>query len=243
MLGFLRRVTQEKTDRAVAKTRSAWFGHISSLFAGGRLDDETWEELEELLVAADVGAATAQELLGRVRRLVRDERVEGPEGALGVLKREMAAALAVDDRGPVTDGRRRPPCRADGRRERRRQDDERRKAGAPVPRPGQEGPARGRRHLPSGRHRSAPGVGPAAGPRRDRPPARLRRRRGSIRRRGGRRCARGRRRHRRHRRPPPHEVQPHGGDQEGPQGRLAARPRTGLRRWSSRSTPRPVRTA
>ena len=101
MLGFLRRVTQEKTDRAVAKTRGAWFGHISSLFAGGRLDDETWEELEELLVAADVGAATAQELLGRVRRLVRDERVEGPEGALGVLKREMTAALTVDAEDPL----------------------------------------------------------------------------------------------------------------------------------------------
>ena len=101
MLGFLRRVTQEKTDRAVAKTRGAWFGHISSLFAGGRLDDETWEELEELLVAADVGAATAQELLGRVRRMVRDERVYGPEGALAILKREMAAMLAVEAEDPL----------------------------------------------------------------------------------------------------------------------------------------------
>ena len=95
MLGFLRRVTQEKTDRAVAKTRGAWFGHITSLFAGGRLDDEAWEELEELLVAADVGAATAQELLSRVRGLVREERADGPEGALAILKREMAAMLAV----------------------------------------------------------------------------------------------------------------------------------------------------
>ncbi len=96
MLGFLRRVTQEKTDRAVAKTRGAWFGHITSLFAGGRLDDETWEELEELLVASDVGAATARDLLGRVRQLVRDEGAEGPEGAFAVLKREMAAMLSID---------------------------------------------------------------------------------------------------------------------------------------------------
>ena len=108
MLGFLRRVTQEKTDRAVAKTRGAWFGHITSLFAGGRLDDETWEELEELLVASDVGAATAQDLLGRVRQLVRDERAEGSEGAFAILKREMAAMLSVDaGRDPMradTDG-------------------------------------------------------------------------------------------------------------------------------------------
>ena len=101
MLGFLRRATQEKTDRAVAKTRGAWFTHISSIFAGGRLDAAAWEELEELLVAADVGAATAQELLSRVRRLVRDERVDGPEGALAVLKREMAAVLAVDASDPL----------------------------------------------------------------------------------------------------------------------------------------------
>ena len=99
MLGFLRRA-REKTDRAAAKTRGAWFGHISSLFAGGRLDDETWDELEELLVAADVGVSTAGDLLGRVRDAAREERVGDPDGVLAILKREMAAVAAVDAGDP-----------------------------------------------------------------------------------------------------------------------------------------------
>ena len=243
MLGFLRRATQEKTDRAVAKTRGAWFTHITSIFAGGRLDDETWEELEELLVAADVGAATAQELIGRVRQLVRDERAEGADGALAILKREMAEMLAVDDGGdPMRPEAGRPAGRADGRRERRREDDGRGEAGAPLPGAGQEGAARGRGHVPRGRHRPAPGVGPAPGRRRDRPPAGLRRRGRRVRRRRGRVGARGRRSHRRHGGPSPHEVQPDGGGQEGTQGSLAARPRGGRRRSCSRSTPPPART-
>ena len=104
MLGFLRRRVKEKTDRAAAKTRGAWFGHISSLFRGARLDDELWEELEELLVAADVGMSTTRDLLGRVKQRVRDERVERPEPALDLLKREMVSTLAIDAPEPLRTG-------------------------------------------------------------------------------------------------------------------------------------------
>lgn len=104
MLGFLRRRVKEKTDRAAAKTRGTWFGHISSLFRDTRLDDELWEELEELLVAADVGMGTTQNLLGRVKQRVRDERVERPEPALDLLKREMVSTLAIDAPEPLRTG-------------------------------------------------------------------------------------------------------------------------------------------
>jgi fused signal recognition particle receptor len=96
---FLRRKEKEKTVKAVEKTRRAWFGQVASLFRGAKLDNELWDELEELLIASDVGVATTQELLERLRKRVRDERVSEPEAAFAILKQEMVALLAVDDAG------------------------------------------------------------------------------------------------------------------------------------------------
>ncbi len=98
-LGFIGRLKSKNTERAAEKTRRAWFGHIASLFRGGRLDDETWEELEELLIAADVGVGPTQDLLERLKRRVRDEGVSDPGGAMDILKTELVSILDVQSDG------------------------------------------------------------------------------------------------------------------------------------------------
>ncbi len=95
MLKFLGRGKSEKTERAAEKTRRAWFSHVTDLFRSGSLDDDLWEELEELLIAADVGLGPAQDLLERLRRRVRDEGVSDPEGAIDILKQELVSVLDV----------------------------------------------------------------------------------------------------------------------------------------------------
>jgi fused signal recognition particle receptor len=50
-----------------AKTRETVGGRLAVLFGRGRLDDVFWAELEETLLAADVGASTASEVVERVR--------------------------------------------------------------------------------------------------------------------------------------------------------------------------------
>ena len=95
MLKFLGRGKSEKTERAAEKTRRAWFSHVTDLFRSGRLDDDLWEELEELLIAADVGLGPAQELIERLRRRVREEGVSDPEGAIDLLKQELISVLDV----------------------------------------------------------------------------------------------------------------------------------------------------
>ena len=96
MFKFLRRGDEEKTERAVSKTRQAWFGRMATLFRGSRLDDELWDELEELLISADVGVGPTQKLVDRVKERVRDEGIAQPEQALAMLRREMVAILEVD---------------------------------------------------------------------------------------------------------------------------------------------------
>ena len=61
-LGFLRQRQRDNTTHAVEKTRRTLFGRVASLFQGARLDDELWEELEELLV--DVTRKIEQEPFG-----------------------------------------------------------------------------------------------------------------------------------------------------------------------------------
>ena len=54
-----------KTEQAVKRSKETWFGKITSLFDRGTIEKELWEELEELLIAADVGVDTAAKLIQR----------------------------------------------------------------------------------------------------------------------------------------------------------------------------------
>lgn len=90
MLRFRRK---KQTEAAVSKSRRTWFGRVATLFQRSRLDDDLWDELEELLISADVGIGTTQTLLQRLRERVRADRVTEPQEALRLLKEEMVAIL------------------------------------------------------------------------------------------------------------------------------------------------------
>ena len=52
---------------AVAKTRHGLGGRLRSLLRGDKISDETWEEVEEALIGADVGAELAIDVVERAR--------------------------------------------------------------------------------------------------------------------------------------------------------------------------------
>ena len=90
----------DRAEKAISKTGRSWTGRISALFQRGGLDDALWDDLEEALIAADVGVPTTFSLLGRVRDRVRAERVGEPAGALAILKEEVTALLNSGGDGP-----------------------------------------------------------------------------------------------------------------------------------------------
>lgn len=97
MLKLLRdRGRGDKTRQAVEKTRRTWFGQITSLLRRSDIDEDLWDELEELLIGADVGLDTAELLLERTKERVRNEGVSNTGDVLGVLKDEMVALLSID---------------------------------------------------------------------------------------------------------------------------------------------------
>ena len=96
MFNFLKKRDKDKTELAVRKTRQTWFGRMTTLFQRAQLDESLWDELEELLISADVGVATTEHLVNELRRRVRDERIAQPQDALELLKHEMVEILHVD---------------------------------------------------------------------------------------------------------------------------------------------------
>ncbi len=94
MFRFLQRSDREKTEQGVRKTRQTWFGRVASLLQRSELDQQLWDELEELLITADVGLATTEKLIEAVRDRMREENVTSPVDAVEVLKREMVGLLS-----------------------------------------------------------------------------------------------------------------------------------------------------
>jgi fused signal recognition particle receptor len=85
----------KRTQQGVKRTRDSFFGRISGLFNRSKIEDSTWDELEELLISSDVGVETTEKLLARVKKRVRDEKISEGFQVRAVLKDEMAKMLNV----------------------------------------------------------------------------------------------------------------------------------------------------
>ena len=96
MFRFLQRRDRGKTEQAVRKTRQTWFGRVASLFQRSQLDQELWEELEELLVSADVGLPTSERLIQGVQKRAQEDGVTSPVEALELLKGQMVELFESD---------------------------------------------------------------------------------------------------------------------------------------------------
>ena len=70
------------------------------LFDRTTIDDEVWTELEELLIAADVGMNTAEKLIERLKQRVKEERISQGAMVRDMLKEEMVAILSLDSQVP-----------------------------------------------------------------------------------------------------------------------------------------------
>ncbi len=87
--------------RSLERTRHGFFSQIRELFRRRpTIDEELWDDLEELLITADVGAALSQEILDVVRRRVREQRLHDPRDVQNVLEEELIEILG-DEPAPL----------------------------------------------------------------------------------------------------------------------------------------------
>ena len=84
-----------KLGQSVKRTREAVFGQVADLFDRRQLDEGLWEELEELLIRADVGVPTTEYIIEETRERVRRERIKEGGPARDALKAVLAETLQV----------------------------------------------------------------------------------------------------------------------------------------------------
>lgn len=81
--------------------KRTWGSRIKELFASGAETEEFYEELEELLIAGDIGAAYAMEISDELRGIRKGGRAKGRDALMEKLKEILRGHLAAGDPGAV----------------------------------------------------------------------------------------------------------------------------------------------
>lgn len=87
--GFMSRL-REKLE----KTRTNLVGNVKRVLGRPLIDDEVFEELEEILIGADVGVDSTLKIIADMRQAVREQTIQEPEALLALLKSELKTLLS-----------------------------------------------------------------------------------------------------------------------------------------------------
>lgn len=96
----------DKIKAGLSKTRDAMHDKIAAVVPiGGRVDEETLEELEAILIQSDIGLDTAVDIIDQLRSAVREKKVSDQQGVMRLLQEQLAAAvdLGADGALPLGD--------------------------------------------------------------------------------------------------------------------------------------------
>ena len=86
----------KKLRESLSKTRNSVFGRITNLVKGRKIDDELLDELEEILLKADVGLAAAEKIIDNLRQKASERKLSESEEIVTLLKSEIAGILAAN---------------------------------------------------------------------------------------------------------------------------------------------------
>ncbi len=86
-----------KIKEALKKTKENLGGAIKSLFSRIKIGDDFYEELEEILIPADISVATAEETVEELRAEVKKEKLKDEEYVVSLLKDILEDTLARDE--------------------------------------------------------------------------------------------------------------------------------------------------
>jgi fused signal recognition particle receptor len=92
---FRRRKQQdvEKTNEGLQKTRQRLFTQLAALFERSELDEEFYEDLEAVLIGADIGVDTTQAILAQLRGYAERNGITRPADAREALRQGMIGLL------------------------------------------------------------------------------------------------------------------------------------------------------
>lgn len=89
-MGFFERLKQ-----GLSKTKKGLIDKIESIFTGQEIDSTSMEELEELLISADVGVRAAGEIIAHIKEKSRNGEIKDVTSVKKYLKEEMVSMLGA----------------------------------------------------------------------------------------------------------------------------------------------------
>jgi len=94
-VGFL-----ERLKNGLKKTKEGFVNKVSNIFTGRtNIDDELFEELEEVLIQADVGVKTTFTLIEKLKEDVEEEEITEPEELMEYFQTELKTLLQNKEGG------------------------------------------------------------------------------------------------------------------------------------------------
>ncbi|MFQ5593245.1 MAG: signal recognition particle-docking protein FtsY [Anaerolineae bacterium] len=91
---FQREKAQEQQlEKGLEKTRRGFFGRIAGLLGPSDINDDTWDDLEALLIQADVGVNTAMELVEELRQEASQRGLRRADEVQTLLKARLVQIL------------------------------------------------------------------------------------------------------------------------------------------------------
>jgi len=80
----------------LARSQSGFGSALLGLLSRDRLDDDTWDEIEEVLITADVGVTPARQITADLRTRVKVEGSRTPEEVRAMLRGELLAQVETE---------------------------------------------------------------------------------------------------------------------------------------------------
>jgi len=94
-VGFLQRLKD-----GLKKTKESFVNQVTNIFTGRtNIDDDLFEELEEVLIQADVGVKTTFTLIEKLKEDVDEEEITEPEELMDYFQKELQSLLQNDEGG------------------------------------------------------------------------------------------------------------------------------------------------
>jgi fused signal recognition particle receptor len=91
-------VEQEKIEEGLTRTRRGLFRQVVSLFEVDEITEDIWEDLETLLIQADLGVETTVDLVERIKKQAEVDRLKKPKDVYDMLQSALVDILTKPER-------------------------------------------------------------------------------------------------------------------------------------------------
>lgn len=95
-MSFFKKIAA-KFKEGLAKSRENVMTKMGQLFKRGKIDEELYEELEEILISADMGVPTTMELMDQLRQEVKERKLTEAEQLAPLMAEKLTAMMSEQE--------------------------------------------------------------------------------------------------------------------------------------------------